>query len=1425
MLKCPNKSMPEWKALVDSVGEVQAMRAYRLNEYDVPSVDKAQELINKSSFKDVPTPRAIKLGEDTFIVTDAKVEAQWSTATSTQKSVVEKALRQKSKVSMVNMGGKGSKYSVIDNNGKIHYLDRVTDVKNRDPYYKFDKEFEDPIPAERGNQFDELLNMLIEFGSADMAKSRFKKLYGKNSFLSDKAIDKALTVYSNLKQEYPNHIILTQIPFYNIEKNVAGTADIILVKPDGTLKMIDLKTSLDTTKGDFEKLGSNGMVYINNYDKPFIRGDVKSASKKEQHGFSQNMYRALAKSNGFQIDSMEILPLHLNDTTKEDPNVEDFVVEPNVTVDILADVYAEYSNDSKAEEFLFVQHKDEFAKLMEKATQLLRNRLKNSNKASDKNRINYLLSQLASQANVLKTVNTFVEDSYNAFFGYTFTNKKTNKEIFVKGFVDKVNDISTEEMTNMEAISALQDIKMQMNLYKPLLLELKNLYREIELEAKGTIQDADSKSMLGKLKSLVETTEIIEEKFKSKIDPLLAKELAIFIGRTEPTEQQKREILLLEKRVKEAKSESAKVRREERLARYKAGAEMDEESILAILKDGGFVDIHAMDANLTAASMSSNDIVALYAKKVKLHFENGRVQLLRKADETAQMMRDNKMELSHNPDTMYKGLIKTVMSFKEIDDEGNPVYEDNEALLSMYDFDAFNKSAASMYEKANSLFPDFATNKSDKTRREAYITSWFINNTESPGPNDIKIGNAVIIKGIDTIKRELEEAKDSGKITYKEYTRKMEDMFTDKGTLKVTRETHQYRTPSDFYIDKQFQDLQGSKKNLYVHLVEMLYESRDMMNMDYDMQSRFNLPYVPRETTEQLAESMRKGNFIKGVKQLGSRWVDENIKITGRDYEVQQSELKTIPKRFTNRIPNEEVSKDLLSNFLIYHKAAVTYKIQNDLTDFSEGLYSSFVEVASKGLTFKDYIVDPNKGTIEQERNSNAAKMLRGFIDKIIYGETLSKKDPQLTKIADMVTSFVAHTGLGGPFGVIANAANYLQGKLMVAVEATGGQYFGKEGFLKGQLASTKYMSGMGMLKDSLQPTPVTLEGKLIDAFDMFQGEFMNSFGHKIAQPNLKKHFRRDKWFFLQHMGEYAIQLHSFFAMLETHNVKLKDGSNIKLKEAYEIVDGKLTIKDTVDKDSMGILIGDLVPLNVKFKLDHINLDMHGIYDSFNSPEIKKHWYGRLLLFYRNWTVPGFKRRYKGHTFNMGIDAESEGMYRTFFSELFTNFKQAISVGFGYSDKADEYYTEMERANMRKTATELAAILISSLLIMMLKAGIDDLDDREKAKYQGALVILTRFKMETSQFIDVTDAFRTFSSPSFALNFVLSVFRFTKSIFEDLMNIAVEGDIVRYKRDTGFWDKGTSRTVANFARIFGATPGKTIWTPEEALKAMELRDR
>ena len=156
-------------------------------------------------------------------------------------------------------------------------------------------------------------------------------------------------------------------------------------------------------------------------------------------------------------------------------------------------------------------------------------------------------------------------------------------------------------------------------------------------------------------------------------------------------------------------------------------------------------------------------------------------------------------------------------------------------------------------------------------------------------------------------------------------------------------------------------------------------------------------------------------------------------------------------------------------------------------------------------------------------------------------------------------------------------------------------------------------------------------------------------------------------------MGEHWMQLRTSLALAQSYKLKDSKGNLVSLWDAMETIPinsehpeygNKLIIKDGYTKeDGSKFTREDITKFTLKSKA--INQRMHGIYNQADKNAVQKLALGRLAFMFRKWIIPSLNRRFESTKYNMELESEVEGYYRTlgrFLNQMQQDLRQGMVV-------------------------------------------------------------------------------------------------------------------------------------------------------------------
>ena len=1348
-----------------------------------------------------------------------------------QKQSVERILSLQERISF-----RDGKY-ILDN---YKDMQRVSDiVSEQGDYYGFtgdSSEFKDNRAW--GDQLDAILSGVIlgqELGEIylHVENIRSSNKEGSTASMSTEVIDKAYEIFKDFISKHPDNIILTQQVFYNEEMKIAGTVDIIMVLPNGEVEVVDLKSSINPTNynsetGKFEsydKTGNDGKIYKNKYDKKF----KDKASKYERHQAQQSLYKGLLISKGFEFGKtpLSILPIHINDKIGE--HINDITLEKQFPLEGNQKFISITQKDVFYHNKLDITSFDEYDQLIDKIKKLLetkRLQLENQNKPSSASYMQYL-SESIKNAEYSKVINTFINEVHTQFIG---SDKFSGFEQQLSNIIKKVH--KNEYDANL--LTKLHDIKEMINLYNPannnIIKDLMTMYDKALILENKEIHEGSPLDKLGKvINSIEKTNRLIDDILPKLQAEILAKEIPHSVNEQLLSELERRNKRRLQY-LKQGKKRAAK-RIEEQI--LKVGGEIDgdkvniksidKDRIEHFLRNGQYKDISFLDAWLTPAISSSNSILASFAKHVKKALENVRLPMINFVKTTSNRFDKFKKATGRSTDNVAKfneGLYEII----------NINGKDQASFVQPLDITKYNKNRDNLFEKLENL------DKNSKKYKELR-QNWYKENNESRPKKDIMIGDQVLIQGIDSIIKEKKDLFGEDSYLYKQW--EMQNIMVKDGITTYMRELSMPKL--ELYYNSNFKALFGvdgdylsiqhglNKSNAKIDYYKYLLTEYLKAQKEYPSKrsewSKFILPAITKSSNDRIRENGVKDYFQYKTKDLYKQ-LEEDEDVYGNT----QSNFKFIPMLYQYELPASDTSLDLALSVIRFKEAALRYKAQSSLIPLADTLLEKvkstnptstdslgikFIDKAAKNLGIGSWVKYSDK-----HNGNNVAALLEAFIDMQIYGkQEVSQKvnvpligQVEMNKVANSLMGFMAKTQIAA--NPILAVANSLQARISLATEAAAGEFFNKKEWYEAGMEYNKLeLNGDFFNEKWNNQYAKTKIGQLIELYDPLQGEYRDRMGRNISRSKLKKLTAWDTPFMLQHKGEHHIQVKGLIALLKKQKI-IVNGESVSLYDAYTLDEnGNLTLPNG----------RELLNTNLQNRLHAINKRLHGVYNSFDKPQIERYWWGRLMLMYRKFVAPGFKRRYKSLGQDLELSGLTEGYYNTFFGMLFTETSQLMDYLNPFSEK-NENLSDFEKANIKRSLVELTSIMLLGALVMLLRAVKDDDEDNTLLNYHIYWALRLQTEMQfygmpgdpkqgpLGFFLpDIMDTYRLAKTPTVATTTIEKVFKFIHQL----------GDPTEeYKRKTGIWDKGDYKLEAQIYKLLGIT-GNTF-SPEQAIKNLEL---
>lgn len=738
----------------------------------------------------------------------------------------------------------------------------------------------------------------------------------------------------------------------------------------------------------------------------------------------------------------------------------------------------------------------------------------------------------------------------------------------------------------------------------------------------------------------------------------------------------------------------------------------------------------------------------------------------------------------------------------ERDVNGDIIYAQRAAFVQKYDITAFKMAESTFWKNLG----EKPTNYKDVAAYYKKIVNWY---SENKVPLSAEERQEIINEKKNDLRKRL--------ITEEEYKQWKDRVMheNDDGSVTYMRELSE---PAPKFISNKWKDLydendqpKNPKGKYHQALTEVYFSQQELI--PESQRPGYLLPSVLKTTGERLID-----NAIK----TGKTELQEAFTFTANDYEYLNSSLsgqdavKTIPVKYVEPMNASEISLNLIRSVLMFSQSANAFdalnKIHGEIKLFKSLIGNREVAMTNaKGKPILDAVAKKLglEEFIKQNGVNFSALHTDAFIDMVVYGEFRKREELfglNIAKITDTMMSFSAHTTLA--LSGIKGLANSIQANVQLAIEAASSEFLGVKNLIAGGKFYAKSLPGF--LSDFGKPIPESLGGRILEEYDPMQGEYRDQYGRKVAASMANKLISRDMLFFNLHAGEHEVQSKTLFGMMDRQTViDNESGEEITLLKAYE----KYGVEEVFNKTNFT----KKQKIQLQNKVHALNKRLHGVYNSFDQSILQRYAMGRLLVMYRKYLVPAYKRRFKKKGMDHELGSPTEGYYRTFWNTVIRDMRD---YQFNII-KNWESYSAFEKAQIRRFVAEMVFIITFTALVMVLKSMADD-DDEEEMKnsilYNHIMYQAIRLQSETKQYLPgpgFKDIWRIVKSPSAVITSIDKTVKFVDQAFVSVY----DKDARTYKRATGAWEKGDNKTWAYFLKMMGLNGYD--FNPEEAVKGFQ----
>ena len=652
----------------------------------------------------------------------------------------------------------------------------------------------------------------------------------------------------------------------------------------------------------------------------------------------------------------------------------------------------------------------------------------------------------------------------------------------------------------------------------------------------------------------------------------------------------------------------------------------------------------------------------------------------------------------------------------------------------------------------------------------------------------------------------------------------------------------------DVYANPKYAKIQSDTKlkRYYDFALKEFQKAHKMIGtakMDKNAWDEFS--YLMPSIRKKDIDRMKEQGLISGVKDM----LKEGFSIVETDdefgtYDQNSGELnKRVPVYYTNRVDAKDISRDIASSLYQFRHMAHNFKHKSEILGhvmlFRDMISNrKFMETNSAGVEYINKTAERMgfRMPLKKEGETNTFKSVDEWIDMVMFGQRELKqnfnifgKEMSWTKAVGTINSFTALNMLS--FNLLQGVNQSILDNFAMFSEGIAGEFMNKSEWAWGK---TKYWTEGGAINDIGRFMPRTKLGKAMEFFDSLT-EFHDQEGKKLVGGKARKALQTGNLLFIQQAAEHELSGTRLLGLMRSLKGKLKDSNgNVIMNEEGKPAD----LYDLLKVDEKGVMSVDPRVDNFN-RLDFIGL-VHGLSRRTNQVKGKIHSdmasrraQGKLVMLFRRWILPGFRRRYghggfSGSTLHVDeeLGAVTQGMYISFWNMMGESISNQSLPWTTYKKM-----TKMEQQNVNRTLVEYASLLSAMVAV----GAILNLDDDEETWISNFMLYQAkRYQTEILQWTPVVgfeEALRILRSPTATARPIERGLSLMNHIVRRevpfLMGIPwIDETDIYYQRKTGRFEKGDRKIRKKFEDLLPVVRGiRKSQTPREAYKWFTTLER
>jgi len=430
-------------------------------------------------------------------------------------------------------------------------------------------------------------------------------------------------------------------------------------------------------------------------------------------------------------------------------------------------------------------------------------------------------------------------------------------------------------------------------------------------------------------------------------------------------------------------------------------------------------------------------------------------------------------------------------------------------------------------------------------------------------------------------------------------------------------------------------------------------------------------------------------------------------KVSQKEYLAQKKDLTNWLRIEEGKVSSSELEGDLVNNLIAFRAMAENFEAMSNVEADIKAIQRvvedrTYIKTDSTGQKLLKKI--GGGSVLQQDKESLAARRVRKYMKMVFYADEEFNKTT-MAMVAQRLQQLTSLKGIG--FNVFGGVNNYVMGRINNAVEAAGNHHYTWKSSTRANMAFNKELVPGWLGKVGRNPGSYA-EEKNGSKYEALVEKF------RIVRKNQQDSGRVDplSWaYIIQEGGEYNVQSKTGIAILMDKQLTNSiTGETESIYDAYEFNPNTNQLKL-----KPGYTLSDEERHKQTNYIYEVNKKIHGNYAFGDRMVIQEHWIGSLAAQFHKWVYPSYKNRFKSRYMDQNL-GELEGRYLTVWS-LIKYIAQSEGAIYDRIKSGWANMDDMQIANMRKNMAELG-FLMSSIamynIVALVGAGVPDEDEELK---------------------------------------------------------------------------------------------------------------